>query len=100
MVRPQRLTVSSGVRTAAILIGVIFVLYEAREIFIPLAFAITLALILSPAVGLLQKLRIGRAPAVALVMLLTMAALMLQRERIVLALIQEAPLGQPATSGG
>ncbi len=74
MIKAQRLTVSSGVRTTGILIGVVFILYAAREIFIPLAFAITLALILSPAVALLQKIRLGRAPAVALVMLVTIAA--------------------------
>ena len=39
------------------------VLYLARDILIPLAFAITLALILSPAVGWLQKLHIRRFPA-------------------------------------
>ena len=74
MIKPQRLSVSSGVRTTGILIGVIFVLYAAREIFVPLAFAITLALILSPAVAWLQKIRVGRAPAVALVMMITIAA--------------------------
>ena len=74
MIKPQRLSVSSGVRTTGILIGVIFVLYAAREIFVPLTFAIILALILSPAVAMLQKIRVGRAPAVALVMMLTIAA--------------------------
>jgi predicted PurR-regulated permease PerM len=74
MIKPQRLSVSSGVRTTGILIGVIFVLYAAREIFVPLAFAIILALILSPAVAVLQKIRVGRAPAVALVMMATIAS--------------------------
>jgi len=74
MIKPQRIPVSSGIRTTGILIGVIFVLYAAREIFVPLAFAITLALILSPAVAWLQKIRVGRAPAVALVMMITIAA--------------------------
>jgi len=73
MIRPQRLAVSSGVRTTGILIGVIFVLYAAREIFVPLAFAITLALILNPAVVWLQKGRLPRAMAVALVMIVTLA---------------------------
>jgi len=48
---------------------VIGVLYLARDIFIPLSFAITLALVLSPAVDWLQKLRLSRFPAVLLVML-------------------------------
>ena len=71
MIKPQRLAVSSSVRTTGILFGVIFVLYAAREIFVPLAFAITLALILSPAVACLQKIRVARALAVALVMFVT-----------------------------
>ena len=66
MIRPRR---SSGIRIAAILISVIAVLYLARDILIPLAFAITLALVLSPAVGWLQKLHIRRFPAVLGVML-------------------------------
>src|SRR3954466_3729034 len=73
MIKPQRLVVSSGVRTTGILVGVIFVLYAAREILVPLAFAITLALILSPAVACLQKIRVARALAVALVMIVTIA---------------------------
>jgi len=48
-------------------------LYFARDIFIPLAFAITLALILSPAVGWLHKLRIRRFPAALAVMLVLIA---------------------------
>ena len=46
------------------------VLYLAREILIPLAFAVTLALVLSPAVAWLQKLHIRRFPAVLAMMLL------------------------------
>ena len=49
-------------------------LYVARALLVPLAFAITLALILTPAVGLLEKIHIRRIPAVALVMILTIAA--------------------------
>ena len=70
MIQPRR---SSGIRIAAILIGVIAVLYVAREILIPLAFAITLTLVLTPAVGWLQKLHIRRFPAVLLVMLVSIA---------------------------
>ena len=53
--------------------AVISVLYLARDILIPLSFAITLALILTPAVALLQKIRFGRVPAVGLVMIVTIA---------------------------
>src|ERR1019366_1999165 len=68
MIRPRR---SSGIRMAAILTGVIAILYLAREILIPLAFAVTLSLVLSPAVGWVQKLHIGRFPAVLGVMLVS-----------------------------
>jgi predicted PurR-regulated permease PerM len=74
MIKPDQPPGSSGVRTTAILIAVIAVLYLAREILIPLAFAITLALILTPAVTWLQKMRLGRVPAVALVTIVTIAA--------------------------
>jgi len=73
MIKPHRLPGSSGVRNTAILIAVISALYLARDILIPLAFAITLALILTPAVAWLQKIHLSRVPAVALVMLVTIA---------------------------
>ena len=56
------------------LFGTIAALYFAREILIPLAFAVTLTFVLSPVVALLQRLRIGRLPSVTLTVLLTMAA--------------------------
>ena len=74
MIQPSQPPGSSSVRTAAILIAVIAVMYLAREILIPLALAITLALVLTPAVDWLQKMRLGRVPAVALVMIVTIAA--------------------------
>jgi predicted PurR-regulated permease PerM len=74
MNKPHRPSGSSAIRTTAILIAVISVLYLAREVLVPLAFAITLALILTPAVNGLQKLHLGRVPAVALIMLVTIAA--------------------------
>ncbi|HEV8416496.1 MAG TPA: AI-2E family transporter [Bryobacteraceae bacterium] len=74
MNKPDRPSGSSAIRTTAILIAVISMLYLAREILVPLAFAITLALILTPAVDWLQKLHLARVPAVALVMLVTIAA--------------------------
>ena len=74
MIKPHRLPGSSSLRSAAILLAVISVMYLARDILIPLALAMTLALILSPAVSGLQKIRLGRVPAVALVMVVTMAA--------------------------
>jgi predicted PurR-regulated permease PerM len=73
MIKPSALAGRSATRTAAILIAVIAVLYLAREILIPLAFAITVALILTPAVCWLQKLRVGRLPSVLLVMVVFIA---------------------------
>lgn len=70
MIQPRR---STGLRIAAIVIAVIAVLYLARAILIPLAFAITLTLILAPAVSRLQKLHIHRLPAVLLVVLVSVA---------------------------
>jgi predicted PurR-regulated permease PerM len=74
MIQPNQPPGSSGARTSAILIAVIAVLYLAREILIPLALAITLALVLTPAVNWLQKVLLGRVTAVALVMIVTIAA--------------------------
>src|ERR1041384_65312 len=71
MIKRQASPTSSSVRTLAILMAVVSVLYLARAILIPLSFAITLALILTPAVALLQKIRLGRVPAVALGILVT-----------------------------
>ena len=46
---------------------IVLVLYFARELLIPLVFALTLAFLLAPAVGRLEKLRVPRLPSVALV---------------------------------
>src|SRR5664279_6316465 len=73
MIRHAKSPVSSGLRNIAILVAVVAVLYLAREILIPLAFAVTLSLILAPAIAWLEKLRLGRVPAALLVMLMSMA---------------------------
>jgi predicted PurR-regulated permease PerM len=73
MTKPAVSQKGSGVRTAAILVAVIAILYLAREILIPLVFAIVLALVLSPAVSWLHKLGLGRLPAVLLLMLVSIA---------------------------
>ena len=73
MIKPSRPSDSSSIRTIGILIVVIALLYLAREIFIPLAFAITLTLILTPAVAWLQKIHLGRVPSVFLVMAVVVA---------------------------
>jgi predicted PurR-regulated permease PerM len=57
----------------AILVAVVAVLYMASTILIPLAFAVTLSLILTPATAWLEKLRVGRVPAALLVMTVAIA---------------------------
>ena len=47
MIKPHKAPDSSGMRNIAILIAVVAVLYLARELLIPLALAVTLALILT-----------------------------------------------------
>ncbi len=49
-------------------------LYLAREIFIPLAFAITLTLILTPPVGWLRRMRVRHVPSVMLAMVISLSA--------------------------
>jgi predicted PurR-regulated permease PerM len=71
MIKPVRPSDSSSIRTFAILIAVTAVLYLARDIFIPLAFAITLTLILTPAVARLQRMHLGRVPSVLVAMIVS-----------------------------
>jgi predicted PurR-regulated permease PerM len=61
------------VLTAAVFVGVVAVLYFARDILIPLALAITLALVLSPAVTWLHRLHLPRFAATLLVMLVSVS---------------------------
>ena len=62
--------------TGAILLvfAVVAALFFAREILIPLAFALTLSFLLTPAVTFLEKLRMGRVVPVILTVLISMAA--------------------------
>ena len=53
-----------GEAGAIVLFGTIAALYFAREILIPLAFALTLTFLLTPLVALLQRLHIGRVVSV------------------------------------
>jgi predicted PurR-regulated permease PerM len=58
-----------------VLAGVILILYFARAVLIPLALALTLNFLLTPLVMWFQKLRMGRVPAVALAMLISVVAM-------------------------
>jgi predicted PurR-regulated permease PerM len=53
----------------------VLVLYFARDLLIPIAFALTLAFLLAPAVSRMEKHRIPRAAAVALVCIIAFASL-------------------------
>ena len=55
--------------------GVILILYFARPVLIPLALALTLNFLLTPMVVWLQRLRVGRGVAVAVVMLVFAAVM-------------------------
>jgi predicted PurR-regulated permease PerM len=64
-------------RKAVILLSILAVgalLYLAQDVFIPVAIALFLALLLSPAVDRLQKWRIRRGVAVAIVLIIVFAA--------------------------
>lgn len=65
---------SSNKWAMVMLFGTIAALYFAREILIPLAFALILTFVLTPVVALLERSRIGRVPSVAVTVLLAMAA--------------------------
>jgi predicted PurR-regulated permease PerM len=69
----HRVRGSSSFRTIATLVAVLAILYLARDIFIPLAFAVTLTLILSPAVARLVNIRVKRALAAVVVIIVTIA---------------------------
>lgn len=70
MIQPRS---TVAIRLAATLTGVVAVMYLARDVLIPLAFAITLTLLFSPAVGWLQKLHLRRFVAALLVMIVSIA---------------------------
>jgi predicted PurR-regulated permease PerM len=71
---PHQRVPNSNKWALVMLFGMIAALYFAREILIPLAFALILTFVLSPVVALLQRLRIGRVSAVVATVLVTMAA--------------------------
>jgi predicted PurR-regulated permease PerM len=74
MTKLQKASGSSGLRNVGILCGVVALLYFARELLIPLAFAIILSMVLKPVVSALGKLRLGRVPSAILVMVAATAS--------------------------
>lgn len=73
MVRAKSSPTSSDLLTLISVIVVIAVLYFAREIVIPLALAVLLSFLLTPVVAQLEKLRLGRIPAVLMVLVFALA---------------------------
>jgi predicted PurR-regulated permease PerM len=67
----QQLRRKSSYQTIAALVAVLVTLYLARDVFIPFAFAVTLTLILSPAVTRLVKLRVARTAAALIVVIIS-----------------------------
>jgi predicted PurR-regulated permease PerM len=55
------------------LVAVLAILYLARDVFIPFAFALALTLILTPLTVWLQRIHLGRAPSVMIVMAFALA---------------------------
>ena len=60
----------SGFSTLLALVVVTAILYLARDVLIPLALAILLSFLLAPAVSFLERCRLGRVPATAVIVVL------------------------------
>jgi predicted PurR-regulated permease PerM len=70
----RRGTAPSNTGTVVLVFAIVAALYFTRDILIPLAFALTLTFLLTPAVAFLEKLRMGRVLPVMLTVLVSMAA--------------------------
>jgi predicted PurR-regulated permease PerM len=64
----------SNIGAVVLVFAIIAALYFTREVLIPLAFALTLTFLLTPAVAFLEKLRLGRVLPVILTVLVSMTA--------------------------
>ncbi len=73
MVRSSNSTTSSKSSILIAIAVAIAALYFGRQIFIPLALALVLSFLLTPLVGLLERARFGRVPAVSVVLLFCLA---------------------------
>src|SRR5579859_3091541 len=70
----RRTNAPSNTGAIVLVFSVVAVLYFARDILIPLAFALTLTFLLTPAVTFLEKLRMGRVLPVIVTVLVSMLA--------------------------
>jgi predicted PurR-regulated permease PerM len=66
--RPNSVDQWSTLTLIGSFVAALAILYLAREVFIPFAFALALSLILSPLATWLQRIHIGRVPSVVMVM--------------------------------
>ena len=73
MAATSNVTPSSRLLTLIAIVVVIVGLYFGRQVLIPLALAVVLSFLLTPLVGLLEKCRLGRVPAVLVVLTLALA---------------------------
>jgi|SRR5579863_518185 len=70
----RRSPTHSNIGAVVLVFAVVAALYFARDILIPLAFALTLTFLLTPAVTLLEKLRLGRVLPVIVTILVSITA--------------------------
>src|SRR5579859_6512452 len=70
----RRTNAPSNTGAIVLVFAVVGALYFARDILIPLAFALTLTFLLTPAVTFLEKLRMGRVLPVIVTVLVSMLA--------------------------
>jgi hypothetical protein len=71
-VAPAEVPGLSGLLTVVVGVVVVAALYFGREVFIPIVLAILLSFVLAPLVDLLRRIRIPRAPAVILAVLVAL----------------------------
>ncbi len=74
LIRPTSATPTSRLLTLVSVVVVIVGLYFGRQVLIPLALAVVLSFLFSPAVGWLERRRLGRIPSVFIVTVLALAS--------------------------
>ena len=70
LIQTSQATASSKLLTLSAFVVVIVGLYFGRQVLIPLALAVVFAFLLTPVVGWLERCRLGRVPAVLIVLVL------------------------------
>jgi predicted PurR-regulated permease PerM len=89
--RQARLANNEGYTGRILLVfGTLAILYFAREILVPLAFALILAFLLTPAVALLKRIGVPRVPAVVVTVLIATAAVAFSGWLIAAQLVETA----------